>query len=765
MSTLPRHLRLHLLLSLLLLSSKTLFSNTLKLEAEAAEAEMSDTMVALDAFEVVGTRAEATETSTFKIATRTVELPRSVTVIDASRIREQDFQNAADLLFWVPGLNSNGDSYHFYARGFRMLPNDWKVDGFVGRVIGGSYAPNLFGVESVSLLKGPASLLYGASSSPGGQISLNLKKPRETAATTLDTRIRTFAGHDSSFGADTGWEIELDSTGPVQRDGRLLYRLLASFERARLRPAFPDTNHFYRLSATYKIDPAGRLQLTPLLEWSRERRATRGVTISPSSSLSPADGRTDYHLADATPRSVNLGAGDRTDDNLTWGADFSARGGTKNTLLQASWRQHTREMDSTAWNAQTSTLQPIAASPTLASLTAATGPNWAVWRRHTRARSEWVNTSFDLNLSHERALSASLQNRTLVGVNSRWQDNQAYTATSGADQSPINTFTGVALSPLVADAAPQLPRGLRTQTWAWNAYVQNQTSWRQRVIVTLAAGYTGDTTETIDPAGLSSGKTRRRSAVTPNAAVVFLLTPRTSLYVSHATSYSLPPATAEDASGRTGRFAPTEGKNLELGWKTEPWGDRLTLTASVFQVALDGVLVQSEANELNPNGLRYYRQLDAGRQSRGAELEATLRPWRGWDTTLTYAYVDAHNRNPDGSRAGRAEMTPRHALSAYSRYAFAAGHPLAGWSVRVGVIWQSARIGGSAAPTLTAPDPLLLRPWQRLDAGLGYRWRAWNFALTVENLTDRDYLLGGSTGLNLDRANPRALALRSGYSW
>lgn len=731
------------------------------------EGDLTDGVVALGAYEVIGTRAETTDTTTLKVPTRTLELPRSVSVIDASRIREQDFQNASDLLFWVPGLNSNGDSYHFYARGFRMLPNDWKIDGFVGRVVGGSYAPNLFGVEAVTLLKGPASLLYGATSSPGGQISLSIKKPRDVAATTLDTRIRTFAGGGSSLGENSGWEVELDSTGPVGKSGRLLYRFLASHENARIRPAFPDTNRFYRLSATYRLDAAGRTQLTPIIEWSREDRTTRGTTISPSSSLSTSDGRTDYTLADASPRTVNLSAGHRIDDNVTWGADFESRLGREAAAprFQVSFRRHDRDMDNNAWNVQTATLQRILPGSATASLADGPGTSWTVLRRHTRARSEFENTSLDVNLSDDRAFLADWQNRILLGANARWQDSQAYTSSNGVDQSPINTFTGRALSPLIADASPVLPRGSLTRTHAWNAYLQNQTAWRQRLILTLSAGYTGDTTESITAAGVSGGKVRRESAVTPNAALVYLLNSKAAAYVSWSSSYNLPSATAEDALGRTGTFDPTEGGSAELGLKTEWLGDRLAVNATLFRTALDGVLVQSEANELNPNGQRFYRQLDTGRKSQGVELELTARPVQGWDTTLTYAFIDAYNRNADGSRGGRAEMTPRHAGSVFTRYAFAPQHRFAGWSLRLGVIWQGDRIGGSSAPSVTAPDPLRLRAFHRIDAGLGYRWRAWNVALTVENLTNRDTLIGGSTGLNLDRANPRAVALRNGVTW
>jgi outer membrane receptor protein involved in Fe transport len=108
-------------------------------------------------------------------------------------------------------------------------------------------------------------------------------------------------------------------------------------------------------------------------------------------------------------------------------------------------------------------------------------------------------------------------------------------------------------------------------------------------------------------------------------------------------------------------------------------------------------------------------------------------------------------------------MTPKHSVSVYSRYNFTSG-PLHDWTVRLGFIWQSARIGGSSAPSAAAPDPLVLHSFHRFDAGLSRRWQHWNIALNIENLTDEYFLLAGNTGVAMSPTNPRSIALRIGYS-
>ncbi|HEX2855314.1 MAG TPA: TonB-dependent receptor [Opitutaceae bacterium] len=722
----------------------------------ATPAEDDDHPVSLEKFEIVGTRPHTMDATTLKLSTTVLDTPRSLTVFDASRLQEQDIQTGGDLLFWVPGLNTNGtvqESYHFYARGYRMAPNDWRVDGFAGRVVGGSYNPNLFGVEQVSILKGPAGLLYGSSGLPGGMINLVSKQPRATAATTVEIRVRTFGGGEVSAGERWSNEVEFDSTGPVTRDGRLLFRALASVERNACAARSPaDDNQFYRISFTYHLDAARRFRLSPVFEWSREDRAQRHPSLSPGSSRTPADGRTDYTLADVTPRTVNLTAGGRLDTQHTGGADLAAEFSPR-WKARAGFRVAKREYLNDAYALNTATLrQTDAADP----------QSWVVSRRHSRAANSYKTTSFDLSTTYEFFPAAPLKSMLQFGLNGRRNDNTASSSGNGPDQSPVNIYDGFAAGPLVANS-PALAAGNSTGNFAWNAYAQSQTEIFKRWIFTAGFGYSRERNRTVSPAGVVTEPPARSGDVSPNFALVHKLTRRVSLYTSYSNSYSLADPTFEDAQGRRGNFGPTQGDNYEAGAKASFWGNLLAASFTLFDTELNGVLVQSEINELNSNGARFYRQLDNGRKSRGVETEFTVSPVPAWDTTFTYAYLDAFDRGATAALPDTpAEMTPRHAISAYSRYAFLRG-PFHGLSARVGVIWQSER--WSASRTSVAPDPLLLSSFHRIDAGLGYQTRSWRIALSVENATNNYYLLAGSTGVAFSPVNPRSYALRVSRMW
>jgi len=716
-------------------------------------------VITMDKFEVVGTQTTTVDTTVQKLPTTVKDTPRSLTVIDASRMREQDFQVGSDLLFWIPGLNTNGavqESYHFYSRGYRMTANEWRVDGFAGRVIGGSYSPNLFGYEQVVALKGPSGLLYGNASSPGGLINLITKKPQENTSINVDTRMRTFAGADSSFGDRVSTEVELDATGKLTKDGRLLYRLLGSVEQTALSyDGQTDANQFYRLSFTYKLDAAGRFRITPMFEWSEESRAARNAVISPSSSLSTADGSTGYTTADVSPRNVNLAAGERVDRNHTVGADLNLDFNSDWTAT-VSLRQHQRDMNNNTWSIQTSTLtQTNPADPR----------SWVVSRRQARSRSDIGTFSYDANTTYQFLNTSAVKSRLQFGLNGRQIENQSYTfVTSTLNQSPINIYTGLASSPLV-DVVPATPAlGNLTRTDVWNAYAQSQTEFWDKLIATVGFARATEKTRTTTLDNVTTFSPKRSSDLTPNLGLVYRLAKDISVYASYSNSYTLVDPASEDAAGTTGGFDPTEGDNYELGLKGDFLKHRVSAGVTVFTTELNNVLVQSDTNELNPRGNRFYRQLDTGRKSDGVETEFVLRPIPNWETSATYTYIDAYNRTNTGGKGAPAEMTPHHAVSVYSRYTFTSG-PLQHWSFRLGYIWQSDRVGGSSSPTATAPDPLILDCFHRVDAGVSRKWTHWNVALNIENLTDEYYLLSGNTGLAMSPVNPRSLALRVGYSW
>jgi outer membrane receptor protein involved in Fe transport len=705
-------------------------------------------------FVAVASERRVTEAAS-KLAEPLHETPRALTVVDSARMREQNFRTVNDALAYVPGMTVNSyraGGYHFYARGFRMLPDQTLVDGFAGINAGAGFGASLFGVEEAVMLRGPAGLLYGAAGSPGGLINLVTKKPLATAQTRMDLRAGGYAGGGVGLG-DTGTGgVEVDSTGPLAGSSRVRYRALALAENAGYFTAgVVDTQQGLNGSLTVDLDQAGRYALTPLLQWQRaDRPAGGGIVMSPTSSLTTSDGVSGpIDVASLTPNGVNFSSGGRLDETWLGGVDLRGRPNGRTTLA-ATYRYIAFDTAIDQFAPQVNVPQLVATR--------------TVSRVQSKSDTERRYHNVDVNGSYEVVPGGRTWRTTLqAGVNSRFASTRA-TSPAGpvpGPESPIHVYTGAVLTPLVS-SYPALLWNPWSDTTYWNTYVQSRTALHGgRMVVTLGLGRGQNV---VDGDGRGSG-------LLPNAGVVLNATPAVALFGSFSTSYNPVDPANEDAAGRRNGFDATTGTNLEAGAKYDLPGQRASVSASVFRTRIENGLVQSGPNDLNPNGNRYF--VEAGtRESQGVELSGEVRPLSAWRLTGGVSYLDAiyTGEGPASAAATlpipgtRAEKSPVWSWNLWTRYDVPAGGRFDGLGASLGIVWQAERLGGNGAATPSAPDPLLMPAFTRLDAGLFYRLgQHLDLALNAENLLDEVIFVAGTVGSSLEIAPPRSLTVRLGY--
>jgi iron complex outermembrane receptor protein len=712
--------------------------------------------------------SQAISASPLKLPISLHETPRSVTVLSAERLRDQNITTLAGTLDFTPGMNKNSNAnegYHYYARGQRMAAADTRVDGFAGMSAGGDFSPNLFGIDQVVLMRGPAGLLYGASGAPGGLINMITKKPAELAGRQVDFRVGPFGG--SSVGNGAGYGVDADFTGPLTDDGRVLYRGLATVENVNQYTAnIQDKNRFAALSLVYKLDTEGRYRFSPMAQFTNMAKpAGRGVFISPSTSRKTDDGSSGINFEDFSSMDVNLSAGGRTDEQFLAGFDFNAAPNDA-VRINAGYRY---------LNYDTRVNQFAPNVATLAQTEAGNPRSWTVQRRQTTSVTERWNHSFDVNGSYDfkPASTSWWKNLTQVGVNGRWNGNDRSATATGPNQSAINIYTGAA--PAIKDSGLTLTDSFLARNFAFNAYAQDQVSLDNgRWIATLGLGYGQETPDrdysptNIDPdtvRNLAAITSTRYGDLTRNAALLFNATKELALYASYATSYTLAPGEREDANGNVGGFEPERGVNYEIGVKYDLPAWYASVSLAAFHVERYNVMAQSAANDLNRNLVRYYTQRDGeGVLSRGLELGIEAQPVRNWKLSAGGAYIRARNQSGSDPVAdgAPADKTPEWAGNLFTRYDIGKG-ALRGLGAGIGAILQGERV--SAIRTKAAPDPLMLPWFGRLDAGLYYRVNNnVDFALNVENLNDdREIALEGTTGTGIELSAPRRVSFRTSY--
>lgn len=695
--------------------------------------------------------------SVTKMAASLHETPRAASVFNADQLRERNVRSVPELLAFVPGMSPNSyrnGSYHFYARGFRMLPSDTRVDGFTGiNLGGGGFGAAMFGVEQAIVLRGPAGLQYGATGSPGGFINLVTKKPQPIRSTRLDLRGSSFAGSGVSLASRPAISFDFDSTGALTANGRILYRALYTAERNNyFTRNVLDKAQYYNGSLTFKLDSLGLYSLTPIFQYSATRRGTGGgIVVSPTTSLATNDGSFGpINLMDLSPHDVNLSFGFQNNLARQAGFDFRAV-----PIAAWSWNLSYRAI---SFDRHINQFTPqVTSAAQLALLRTQSLVN----RVQSKSESDNRYHNIDVNTAYEFKGSSwksafQLGAYTLV-TNAR---STVLAGVAPAVAFPINIYTGQGATPL--DLYPGLRFNPYQATTNWNSFLQNRTSlFRNKLVLSVGLGY-----------GQShpSGARVRKGDLMPNFAAVFNINATTALYGSYSTSFNPTDPSLQDIAGRLGQFNPTIGKNYEFGAKFDLPNRRASATLSFFRNGIDNALVQTGVNDLNPNGVRYY--VEAGtRRGKGVEWSTDFRLLRDLFVSAAVSYTDAVYTGTGPASAAstlaipgsKAEKTPKWSWNSRLNYERSEGR-LAGFGASFALLWQDDRLGSNGARTFAAPDPLMLPAYSRADASVFYRFnRHTDLAFNIENLTDRRIFVNATTGSSIEMAPPRTATMRLSY--
>lgn len=651
---------------------------------------LSEQAVDLGGITVVSRRGgfvPATLAAGSKIGAAPLETPQSVSIITQDQLEVQDANTLAEALRYTPGVQ--GEAWGFEPRftwlkirGFDATQTGLYRDGLQLRNVNYAVGYNVetYGMERVEVLRGPASVLYGAGS-PGGLVSFSSKRPTQVAQ-------REVGVEGGSFGR---LQAQADLSGPFDAEGRFAYRLTGLYRSSETQVDFVDNDRVY-VAPAFTWRPTAATQWTLLGHYQRDETG--------ASQALPIEGTLEQSSAGEIP--VNRYTGEPGVDGYLR-AEHSVSSLFEHQIGR-TWvlRQNTRYYNST-----------------LDDVTVFT----------TGLESGGRTISRAVFGSYGALSGVSLDNQIRATFN---RDGLATTLLGGLDYGFVDVSLrqtyGGAPSLDIFDPeygqpfdAPPVYADSEARQGQLGLYLQGQFKLLDRWVLSLNGRYDWARTENRDLLQQTRFEQDDR-AFTGRAGVVYLSPIGLAPYASYAESFL--PAIGLDPDGQP--FVPERGRQVEAGVKYQPSGWNSFLTLAFFSLTQENFL------QYDPNS---FAQVQTGEvRSRGVELEGVASLVNGLDVTAGLTVLDVEIlRSSNPVEVGeRPTQIPGHTASLWADYSLQRG-PLSGLGFGAGVRYLGTTYG-DIPNTIEAPAATLA------DAALYYDWSGFRLGVNVQNVFDDAYV-------------------------
>jgi iron complex outermembrane receptor protein len=636
------------------------------------------------------------QTTVGKAAEDPMNIPQAVQVINSELFADQGARDATDIY-----RNISGVSFFSYAgvtfRGFRQDQSFY--DGQRGNPFIGFSVPQLFNVDRVEVLKGPAGLFFGPGS-PGGIINYVSKTPKEETA----LRAVITGGTYDRVG------LSAEATGRVDKDGVLTYRLGGFYES--MDPYRRNTQNKTRIGdagLSIRTNEGGKLTLqATLYDSAFQGNRLRGVLVDNAGNFLTtirwnANEKTDFlnlrseayqaRYATTIGERVTFDAGMRYFKATETQQYHEPRGldPSNPDLVRREFRDQIR---------------PVHGLSFMANLTARVD---ILGMEHKfQAGADWYD---EKSLLHSRILRA--------GVTSLSLSNPVYGRGEGdAARAALLPFTTT-----------------DTRTKRKGAYLQDQISLTDALLLVGGVRYDkfDDGVTSSRNGAVLSRSSYADSDVTLRGGAIFKPRHDVSLYASWSQSFE-PQSAASQNIDAGGPFAPVTGNQLEGGAKTQLFDGRLQANAAVYRIVRRNIL-QVDPSLQPVNGVD--RLTPIGQvTSKGFELDLTTDVTPNWVLLVNYGYNDTRIT---GTAPGQAITN-----AVGDRFANAPKHKVGFWTrYQVPAIGTAFAVGGEHVSRRISLSGQTVKPYTTFDASITKGLGLVELLLRVDNIFDTVYAASG----------------------
>ena len=648
---------------------------------------------------VAGYIARRAATAT-KTDTPLSETSQSISVVSRAQMDDRGVQTVTEAYQYSAGITGDNAADNRYdkpvVRGFAARQ---YLDGL--HLIYGTGVYNMprvepYGLERVEILRGPASVLYGANA-PGGLVNLVSKRPGFERIAEIGVSVGSFDRRQAQF----------DIGGPIDANGVLAWRLTGLKREGGTQTEFADDDRVF-VAPSFTVRPNADTSLTLLASYQRDKLGTLINFLPREGTLAPyayAPGRIASNFFTGEP---GFNTFDREASSAGWALSHRIADGLslrQNLRYQRS-RMVYQGVYAAGWQPGTAYLRR-ASLDAYGDLSSFVLDNQLEWQRRTGA---WQHTVL-AGVDYQKAGSYEAQGYGTVGTGLGLIN--PFAPVYGQRINPIASYTGTEQHQRQTGAYLQY-QGAVDDRWFLTAALRRDRA-KSQTVTTRFNPATRIGTPSL--AGIEQNDTTYRLGLLYKTASGW------SPYLSWSTSF-LPQAGVDHLNQP---FKPTTARQAEVGLKYQPADAGFQVTGSLYDLRQQNVVAS-----LPEAGITARRQIGEVR-SRGLELEALADLSSGWKLTAAWTYMDMEILRGGPAEIGKTPTNrPRQMFSAWLDKTVVEG-PFAGLGVGVGV----RRIGsswGDSANTFQVPSATVL------DAALRYATGRWRFALNVSNLFDRKYI-------------------------
>ena len=652
--------------------------------------------------------------TTLRSGASPLDTAQSVNVVPEQVIRDQLPRNIDDALANVSGVTQAntlaGTQDAVMRRGFGDNRDGSIMRNGMPLVQGRSLNA---AVESVEVLKGPASLLYGIMD-PGGIVNTISKRPELYQHGSV-----TLLG--SAYANDrTGADGTIDVTGPIG-DGGLAYRFIG----------YGVSEDYWRNFGRHR-----EMLVAPSLAWYGDMTTVQ-LNYEHREFITPFDRGTAF--VNGAPLAIP--ATRRLDEpfNNMWG---------QSDLVQASVEQKLNDdwklTAAYSYNTETFSANQLRITAINATTGLETRSNDGTWGSLSRVSygTSYVQGSFWLG---------GLRNEVLFGGDAQYRTIYRQDLIRQTVSTPFNIYNpvygliqpGTTISATDSEQTDKLGQ--------YSLFLQDTLHLTDRLA--LIGGVRYMDYEQIAGRGrpFKANTNVAADKVLPLGGAILKLNDQLSLYASYTQSLK-PNWTIAPLSGGVvlgSNIAPEQGTSWETGVKFD-LDKRLSGTIAVYDIDKSNVLV----SQLNASNVLEYTT--AGKvRSRGAEVDVTGRLTQAWSMIGSYGYTDARVTDDPTYRGKRLQNVALNTASLYLVYDFGTAVP---GKLRLG---GGARYVGDRAGD--AANSFVMPSYVVADLFATYETKHQNlpviYQLNVKNLFDNVYYPSANSVLNVAVGDARRVSL------